>query len=296
MQTSPLDQTAEPEIVPADQNRRVVTIAGTGWKGRFANQLFQYAFVKVYAAIHRLRLETPPWIGQELFGHRDPPISVLLPTVYETEQRNLAELFREPVPRYVNVNFDGYFQFHTSRYSPYRHYFRALFRPVPEIRGTLRAGWAELRSRGDVVVGIHLRRGDYARYANRPGKEHLFMAPTQWYRDWLDTFWDRLNRPVLFVASDDLKEVIGDFRRYNPVTVWELDLMPAFKAAPFYPDFHLLSLCDKLAISNSTFSFAASLLNPMGVECVRPHMELGRLVPYDPWNSPPLLHNEKDYY
>ena len=50
--------------------RPVVTMYCLGKLGRFGNQLFQYAYLKIYAQIHDLRVETPEWIGQYLFGHK----------------------------------------------------------------------------------------------------------------------------------------------------------------------------------------------------------------------------------
>ena len=42
-----------------------------GNNGRFANQLFQYAFLRIYAENHNLRIATSPWIGQTIFGHAE---------------------------------------------------------------------------------------------------------------------------------------------------------------------------------------------------------------------------------
>ena len=42
-----------------------------GSNGRFANQLFQYAYVKLYALRHGLEPMLPRWVGNELFGLDD---------------------------------------------------------------------------------------------------------------------------------------------------------------------------------------------------------------------------------
>ncbi|MEF3302323.1 alpha-1,2-fucosyltransferase [Paenibacillus sp. GYB003] len=268
-----------------------VTMTSLGKNGRFGNQLFQYAFLKMYARRFGLRTRTPVWIGQSLFGLPDKPARSSYPVVYENRIRRKETLLTSASPRYVNVDFWGYFQLHTRCYAPYREFFRYLFTPVPAIGERMAEGSGRLRSMGNTVVGLHIRRGDYLVRQRHEvyGKLH-FPAPTAWYKEWLGAIWGSLDKPVLFVASDDLDAVVPDFREYAPVT--SRQLIPALPEADFYPDFYLLSQCDLLAISNSTFSFSASMLNRNGGVFVRPDLQAGRLVPYDPWNSPvnPWLH------
>jgi hypothetical protein len=59
--------------------------------------------------------------------------------------------------------------------------------------------------------------------------------------------------------------------------------------AEFYLDFYLLSQCDIVAISNSSFSFAACMLSETGKFFFRPDWSTEKLIPFDPWNSEPLL-------
>lgn len=47
--------------------------------------MFQYAFARGYAEKHGFRLETDPWIGQEIFEIEDPGISQDFPRMSETE-------------------------------------------------------------------------------------------------------------------------------------------------------------------------------------------------------------------
>ena len=81
--------------------------------------------------------------------------------------------------------------------------------------------------------------------------------------------------------------MIGDFAEYQPITIKDLGV--ELPEAPFYPDFYVLSQCDVLAISNSTFSFAAAMLNERGKFFFRPHLLQEKLIAFDPWNSEPLL-------
>lgn len=275
-------------------NIPVVTMSTLGKKGRFGNQIFQYAFLKIYAKVFGMKVETPKWIGQYLFGLTDPPITNKLPVIYEEKQSNLQSIFREAKPRYKNVDFYGYYQFHTSNFAPYKDYFQSLFTPTRKINVVMEKGRLKLLSRGKTLVGLHIRRGDYIKYRNSDKKNVFFIAPTAWYKNWLSSVWDKLNNPVLFIASDEIDAVISDFSEYSPVT--SKDLYDSFPKAAFYPDFYLLTQCDIMAISNSTFSFAASMLNKRAESFLRTDIDAKKLVSYNPWASPPLLNRIRSYY
>jgi hypothetical protein len=132
-------------------------------------------------------------------------------------------------------------------------------------------------------VGLHLRRGDF-------GDAPYWPAPNEWYLEYLRELWPTLEHPVLFIASDESEKVIEDFAEYSPVTCEDLGL--SLDGAPFYPDFYLLSQCDILAISNSTFSFAAAMLNERATIFRRPDFKQKMLIAFDPWKSHPILHRE----
>jgi hypothetical protein len=46
-----------------------------------------------------------------------------------------------------------------------------------------------------------------------------------------------------------------------------------------------LAAADLLAVSNSSFSVAAAMLNTRARACMRPDPIECRLVPFDPWNT-----------
>ncbi len=78
----------------------VLTMSCLGQLGRFGNQLFQYAFLRICAEKSGSRVECPYWIGQTLFGHKDTPISQQLPPAIESldEGENLFDIIPEFVP------------------------------------------------------------------------------------------------------------------------------------------------------------------------------------------------------
>ncbi len=247
-------------------------------KARFGNQIFLYALLKIHQKEHNVRVETVSWVGQYLFGHNDPPISQTLP---EFTDSGLAILnAKEP---YNNVEFGGpTYQLHTKYYDPYKDFFRSLFQPVPQVEFKMIDAVNRLRQYGKTIVGIHLRRGDYQKLQ----RSYTFVAPTACYRKWLEGLWETLDEPVLFIASDELAGVVNDFSDYHPVTIKDLGVEVA--EADFYPEFYILTQCDVLAISNSTFSFTAAMLNENCKFFFRPHLKAKKLIPFDPWNSEPL--------
>jgi hypothetical protein len=231
-----------------------------------------------------LKVETPAWIGQYLFGCNDSPISQELPVVTEETNNLLEARIPKAKETFKNVNFWGFFQYHTKYYAPHKEYFISLFKPVLAIENQMKEALDCLRSRGKTIVGLHLRRGDY-------GYSDFFIAPSEWYKEWLKGLWETLDEPILFIASDEPEKVLRDFEEYNPVTTKELGL--ELPEAEFYPDFYLLSQCDITAISNSSFSFAACMLNEKGKFFFRPHLSSQKLIPFDPWDSEPFLRTAK---
>lgn len=262
----------------------LVTMANLNKHGRFANQLFRYAFIKIYAQEHNLQIQIPSWIGEVLYGFSDPPVTAKLPEIFNG---NKSEVLLGKTTDYpCNQDIFGYFQYHTRAYAPHKEFIQNLFKPIPAVEEVLTPALVKLREKGHTVVGLHIRRGDYTEY-NPENPTWLNRIPTEWYQDFLKGFWETLDNPVLFIASDNLDEVLDDFKDYNPVTVRDLGVK--FPPAPYFPDFYLLSQCDYLAISNSTFSFFAAMLNQRAKSFLRPHYRAKKLIPFDPWNSKPLF-------
>ncbi len=164
-------------------DRPVLTMSSLGKLGRFGNQLFQYAFLRICAKQSGARVECSPWIGQNLFGHNDATISTRLPPAVELKdaEESLFDIIPEFIP-YIekiadkkscrvgayslnsglaNVDLWGFFQFHTRYFKPHQEYFCSLFQPVDELKLTLEDGLNILRSKGKTIVGIHIRRSDY---------------------------------------------------------------------------------------------------------------------------------------
>jgi hypothetical protein len=298
----------------ANPSDPVLTMSSLGQLGRFGNQLFQYAFLKICANKSGVRIECPPWIGQTLFGHNDAPISKRLPPAIE--RRDRGETIFDDIPEFipyleklanakscrvgsealdhglVNVDLWGFFQVQTQLLTPYKDYFRSLFQPVSDLKCSLEDGLNLLRSKGKTIIGIHLRQGDFLRV---PMAGFTLVVPTKWWLDWLDEIWGELESPVLFLCSDNLDNIIHDFDKFSPITCRDLNVKLPERMKDldieFYIDFFMLSNCDIVGTSNSIFSFVACMLNERGTMFVRPHWNFStKFTVFDPWNSEPLLY------
>ena len=84
---------------------RIITISTLGKRGRFGNQMFQYAFARAYAEKYNCILQTPKWIGQDIFEIQDPLITNKLPQV---------NCEREYPNGRINIDLLGYFQNYRS--------------------------------------------------------------------------------------------------------------------------------------------------------------------------------------
>ncbi|MGK7920533.1 MAG: FkbM family methyltransferase [Trichodesmium sp.] len=254
--------------------KEVISMSTLGKNGNLGNQIFQYGFLKIYAQENGLSVETPKWIGQKLFGHKDREISEDLPLVVEQEN----EIFPGNGELLKNVDIQGDFLYHTSYYAPRKEYFCSLFKPVAEIEAQVKFAWEKLESRGKTFIGLHLQ--------SNSNNNNSVVAPSEWYKVWLDGLWETLEEPVLFIASDNLAEIpLIYFAEYNPITVQDLEL----EVNSEYLDFFLLSKCDFVAISNTPFAFASCLLNETGKYFFRPHFSTAKLIPFEPWNSTPVF-------
>jgi hypothetical protein len=291
----------------------ILTMSSLGQLGRFGNQLFQYTFLRICAKQSGAKVECPAWIGQTLFGHNDSPISHRLPPAIEC--RDNGETLFDFIPEFipyieklavannsrigsealehglVNVDLWGFFQVHTQLLKPHKEYLRSLFQPVSDLKFALEDGLNLLRSKGKTIIGIHIRRGDYITF---PLAGFTLAVPSRWYCQWLDSIWNNLEEPVLFLCSDELDSIIHDFDKFNPITSKDLNVKLPERIkdlnVEFYIDFFMLSNCDVVGISNSIFSFFACLLNDRSKLFVRPHWDFSsKFTVFDPWDSEPLL-------
>jgi FkbM family methyltransferase len=243
-----------------------VSMRALGEKGELANQMFQYFALTRHAARWGAVVQTPPWAGQALFGLDDPAPVLEFPEHRDEDPESAGSLLDAVAPP-QEIELRGVYQPHSRELVPDRDAFRRVFTPVPAIQAAVQPFIDHLRTRGRTLVAMHLHR-----------------APAGWYLAWLEEIWPRLDAPVLHVASDDLEPCLRAFRRYRPTS--RKDAPRRAKAIGSYLDIHVMAQADALAISSSSASFVASLLNQRATRFVRPVLATQRLEPVDPWDSP----------
>lgn len=312
-----------PATAPYD-GPSVITMSGFGELGRFGNQVLQYMFLKCYAKAHNTKeIQVPSWVGAGLFGLNDQEVQRAFPSAVEFKGTLANSTFTDDFIDYVknsqgnhnvteltpaclnssnnntpvNVDIWGWFQWHTSHFAEFKELIQDTFSPVSELQMHCSNIFNQnLRYRDGVkhtIVGLHLRLGDYQNIA---ASSFGYCAPTSWYLELLAKLWPTLENPILFVASDDLNSVLRDFAAYEPVTADSIGLrmpesMKNLKAG-FFPDWWCLTQCDVLAISNSTFSLSACMMNQQPkARFYRAHYK-DRMVPIDPWNTDVIVHRD----
>ena len=257
-----------------------ISMSTLGMNGRFGNQLLQYGFLRMYAESFQLRVETPEWIGQYIYGFNYPRAGNDLPGIEENGDFFVKSLNSEVPETLVNRDIWGFCCYHTLALSGYRDLFQSIYTPAQALMPQLEQAHMALKERGSTIIVLHLRRGDF-------GEGIFWVAPEEWYINWLEEIWGQCDSPVLYIASDEPDKVLAAFKAYNPVIATDISsLIPGIE---FMHDFYLMTRADYLAISNSTFSFSASMINRNAKCFFRPDRTMQKLVEYDPWNADVFL-------
>lgn len=278
----------------------VITMRDFGRYGRWGNQLLQYAFLRVYAKLHGLELQLPPWVGNYLLGANEPPVSAKLETMYEPLSGGPVSEPIAPVnAEYVNRDFGGYAQWPTSWLAPHKEFVRSLFQPTPTIASRFADAVAAFDTAGKTRIGIHLRRGDY-------GRSIFYITPVEWYLDWLKRHWDTFNEPVLFVATEDRYLINAfDAAGYRPILVEDLGVdLKAERMAHYnylrcdlrnkdprrldwFPEWYLLTKCEILVTPNSTYSLTAGMASDRLRTFYRSQLPTQSIEAENLWNCTP---------
>lgn len=226
------------------------------YAGRLGNNIFQYAFARMFAEDHDLLLETPwPW----LHWIQTTPCTSGAQEVGKKCQSDILFDDENPPdgkPIYngtTNYVFDGYFQ-NADRYRAHRdrirNYFRfplMSFRPDGHIQ--LQYHWAgEMRLAilpNDEDLGIHVRLTDGATLGN----ENHIVHP-DWYDEILSK--EAKNYRRIVVITDDIfaRDMFKVFEKYKATV----------KSQTVPEDFMELMTFKHIIQAPSTFSWMASFL------------------------------------
>jgi len=270
------------EIAPRGIVAMSVFTEGAG----FANQLFRYAFLKLYALRHGLATALPEWEGTELFGLNDRSVEGLSleQVTYAGFAENDRELWDQGDPR-IDIDLAGYFQEIPSCWQPHRDLLRHLFELHPDDAQAIDAWRDEVTDGGRrPLVAIHVRRGDYRSIDPRDCPQFR-PVPETWYVAWLRAVLPTLPDPVVFVSTDEPETVLPIFEEFAPVAgPYSSGVAPALPE--HICDFEAMRRADFLAICNSSFSRMAAILASDAQQCFIPSFQTRRFDPYEPWIDP----------
>jgi hypothetical protein len=263
-------------------SRGQVTMSCLGKNGRFANQLFQYAYARLYALRHGVTAAVPAWAGKYLFDLDDPSCADLaLPQLcfrgFIDDDRLLWNRDEPP----IDIDLWGYFQEIPRCWRNHRPLLRRMFQLRAEHRHAIDAWHSEVTRGGRrTLVAVHVRRGDYRNH-QQPDFPWFRLTPEDWYLAWLRAIWPTLSDPLLFVATDEPAVIRPIFKEFETISA---TFGASARLLPYHiRDFEILRRADYLAICNSSFSRMAAILADPTQKCFLPSFQRKAFVPYEPW-------------
>lgn len=270
--------------------------------GRFGNQIFSFFFLKMVEMELKCQIRYPYWIGIDLFNlqrSEEPELNAYtinyemkLSREYGPSQEfnHLQEIFASGQLESKNIiTLEGAFQYHSSYFNTYRNLFKSTFGINELILNQISEALIKIGLEHKYIIGVHIRRGDYLSFNN--------THPLFWGPDIEDTFAalykleiSSLKNYIVYLSSDDLNYAENEFTKRNIRYFTNKNLFAASDDnTSIIIDFALLVLSDALIISNSSFSFAASMLNEKAKINLRPCPQLDKYISFDPWNSHVIL-------
>lgn len=242
----------------------MITISRLGKLGRFGNQLYQYAGVRLYAESNGFSWALPPWDGVKLFrdihswrfAQRIKALS--LPTIQLSDMAStswserllmpfglwkrdsLKNLYEHP---HDNLSLYGYLQEtpDIQRLRECRDTVRSWFQFKPEIESAFRRATEKYRP----WLAVHLRFGDLVKRGIASNVDNTLAHV------------ERLQRErTLFVATDspEVKQRVSERCPIAPTN-------PLPELPPYAFDFWMLKEADVLIGSGSTFAWWAAFLS-----------------------------------
>ena len=238
------------------------------WQGRWGNHVYQTMFILSAAARHPTLVPyLEPFTGSELLqmtdryprgcpqpgrdGQRRPSKwNVDWGEWFDLDPLQGAKAGEEHV-----VVYEGYFQYNHSGYLPYRPLLQLHMRPKPVIEALLEAVWFNfLLSLPDdvLVVGVHIRHGDYAEKDCHP----YCRVPVPWYIHWLRQI--RADPAVVDASGRRPLQAAWEAQRANKEAA-RLRYRQPSNAVDFFASLPASTLCEGPNTSTSTSTSTSTL-------------------------------------
>jgi hypothetical protein len=162
--------------------------------------------------------------------------------------RFYPEFFAQPDPTYLNGMFQSE-KFFAPVASLLRLHFSLRYPPLPAVEEMA------ARIRSGPSAAIHFRRGDYLR--NAAFNQKIGVVGPAYYEQAVRLLRERSPEATLYIFSDDIETVAREFTPPGPHV-----FVRAVASWHPWDKLRLMSLCDHIAIANSTFSWSATPPNP----------------------------------
>lgn len=218
-----------PAPVPSSLSVRSLTSYG-----RLGHTLSNYLVAYFYCRHSGLTLETPEWQGHYIFELDEPLYREDAPwreVANANALRNFAATGDASAESYAGADiFSPYGEILTKTWRAESHQ-RLQYRPI--FHRLLAPHLAFLRNRGETLVAVHLRYGDMVGQEAIRGQINIDSCLQK-----LREIWSTLERPLLYVASDDPKKAKESFAAFSPVTLH--DLPPTQAMLEHLVDFYVI--------------------------------------------------------
>jgi hypothetical protein len=244
-------------------------------KGGLGNQLFQIA--AGYA--HARRCGTFFGINYDMKhnciqGHPPSKYRDNLFKNITTTDGIPTDKYHEPKFEYVPIPhkqkdllIDGYFQ--SGKYfADYEEEVREMFTFPDEIKDKVDTKFNSLNKK---KIGVHVRRGDYKTFSTTHPPQ-----PVNYYERALDKFsMERMAEDSIFIlCTDDIRSVQNEFDLDKLGFVWS-------NAKSELEDLYIMSQCDSVIMSNSTFAWWGAWLGKKKEKVIAPGVWFGPDGPQD---------------
>ena len=289
-----------------------VTCSNLGSVGWFGNQFYRYLAMAYLSEKHNQKIQTSEWLGEQVFDLpcNRPDKNLSYKTVNENGDKYSKEIYKPwrskvlALEDFENNNYDVLTHnnafYHTSYLQEYKDTILKKLDFSKEIQTKLIPQihqFLDLKE-GEEFIAVHAR-------MTLGGYYNKWRFPFEWYRlklnEILKEKGDKIKK--IIICSDDpnlVTQALSEFKfvNINHHIKYELDPCATAKevAKPgalggtgcfnFIPDFVIMALCDELLTSDSTFSYAAAMLNKKAhARFYKSSIQDQKLVQYDPWNS-----------
>lgn len=158
------------------------------------------------------------------------------------------EFFAQPDNTYLQGMFQSE-KFFAPVADLLRHHFSIRYPATPEVEAFA------ARIRSGPSIAVNFRRGDYV--SNESVRRELGVLGVDYYHRAVRLLRERSPDATLYIFSDDIEAVARDFAPDG-----SHEFVRCVQPGGFHDTLRLMSLCEHMAVANSSFSWWAAWLNP----------------------------------